>query len=105
MWGPIGLRHCDEEFIAILEVAVDRSGRHSGAVSDILHSRMFIAHLPNEFAGRFEELGAWADTLVAFGRRRLPALSSAITPGSLALELIDTLFYSMAIVPQDGRRG
>jgi len=59
------LTQSNEQFVAVLEVAVDRATSHAGAARDLLHRRMRIPLFLHDLAGRLKQLGARAGALVA----------------------------------------
>jgi hypothetical protein len=63
-----------EEFIAIPEIAVDRTTGHACALGHIFQRRALVALFPDELAGGIQELGARASAFVSLG---LPATTLA----------------------------
>ena len=64
---PIRLAQRDEEFFPILEVSVNRAGRHSCAFCHRFKSRVFVAIFTHELARGLKKRGACPFPLVTFG--------------------------------------
>src|SRR5688572_1472606 len=63
---PVGLTERDEELVAILEVSVNRSGRHAGTLRHFLDRGPLVALLADQPAGGLEQRGARPFAFVPF---------------------------------------